>query len=260
MRAHVRASVRAHVRGSEHACKRACVRACVHAHAAWMRWLTSLISGMYTILFRVVTLIQFHNYIGHNYIGHYYIGDNYIGHNYIDHKYFNTRWRWHSLVRGCARVRACVADAWRGQCVCTRRCARQCYANGECPGLFLTTFWSMPTANAEGSIGSEGSVGKIWVRRVFRYVQTGTGPRRSPSACSEMSPQCVCGRRCARQCYTKGRVSGSLFHIMHPMENYRNGGTSHSSPAVCWIPLASNRSLSARTCSAFFFANSSSNT
>ena len=36
----------------------------------------------------------------------------------------------------------------------------------------------MPTANAEGPIKSEGGVGKVSVRRVFRYRQIGTGPRR----------------------------------------------------------------------------------
>ena len=43
----------------------------------------------------------------------------------------------------------------------------------------------MPTANAEGYIDSEGSIGKVSVRRVFRYLQVDTGPRRSPSACAE---------------------------------------------------------------------------
>ena len=49
-----------------------------------------------------------------------------------------------------------------------------------------TTSWGMPTASVEGPIGSEGSVQKVSVRRVFRYVQADTGPRRSPSACSEI--------------------------------------------------------------------------
>jgi hypothetical protein len=44
----------------------------------------------------------------------------------------------------------------------------------------------MPTANAEGQIESEGSIGKISVRRVFRHLRIGAGPRRSPSACSEI--------------------------------------------------------------------------
>ena len=51
--------------------------------------------------------------------------------------------------------------------------------------LFLATFRRMPTANAEGYIDSEGSIGKVSVRRVFRYLQVDTGPRRSPSACAE---------------------------------------------------------------------------
>ena len=53
------------------------------------------------------------------------------------------------------------------------------------PNLFLATFRRMPTANAEGWIESEGSVGKVSAKRVFRYHQSGTNPRRSPSACSE---------------------------------------------------------------------------
>ena len=50
----------------------------------------------------------------------------------------------------------------------------------------LTTFRRTPTTNAEGQIQSEGSVGKFSVRRIFRYVQICTGPRRSPSACAEI--------------------------------------------------------------------------
>ena len=42
--------------------------------------------------------------------------------------------------------------------------------------LFLTAFRSMPTANAEGKIGPEGGVGKVSVRRVFRYFLVGTVP------------------------------------------------------------------------------------
>ena len=51
--------------------------------------------------------------------------------------------------------------------------------------LFLVTSRRMPTANAEGWIESEGGVGKVSVRRVFRYLQIDMGPRRSPSACAE---------------------------------------------------------------------------
>ena len=43
----------------------------------------------------------------------------------------------------------------------------------------------MPTANAEDWIESGGGVGKVSEIRVFRYLQMDTGPRRSPSACSE---------------------------------------------------------------------------
>ena len=50
---------------------------------------------------------------------------------------------------------------------------------------FSKTFRRMPTANAEGLTGSEGSIGKVSARRAFTYLQTDTGPRRSPSACSE---------------------------------------------------------------------------
>ena len=44
----------------------------------------------------------------------------------------------------------------------------------------------MPTVNAEGEIESGGGIGKVSVRRVFRYLGIDTGPRRSPSACSEI--------------------------------------------------------------------------
>ena len=51
----------------------------------------------------------------------------------------------------------------------------------------------MPTAYAEVWIGSEDCVGKITARRVFRCLPTRTGPRCSPSACSEMSKTKVGG-------------------------------------------------------------------
>ena len=44
----------------------------------------------------------------------------------------------------------------------------------------------MPTASAECEIESEGGIGEVSARRVLRYLQSGTGPRRSPSACSEI--------------------------------------------------------------------------
>ena len=54
------------------------------------------------------------------------------------------------------------------------------------PDLFLTTFRSMPTATAEDYNASKGSIGKASTRRLFERLQIGEGPRRSPSACSEI--------------------------------------------------------------------------
>ena len=48
---------------------------------------------------------------------------------------------------------------------------------------FSETFRRMPTANAEGWVGSEGGVGEVSVRRVFRY----RSDRHGPSACAEVS-------------------------------------------------------------------------
>ena len=67
----------------------------------------------------------------------------------------------------------------RKGCLTGRRLARTA-------DLFLASFRRMPTANAEGWIESEGRVEKVSARRVFRHLQIGTGPRRSPSACSEI--------------------------------------------------------------------------
>ena len=55
---------------------------------------------------------------------------------------------------------------------------------------------SMPTANADGQIESEGSVGKVLVGRAFRYAQVDTGPRPSPSACSEKLKKNALGCSC----------------------------------------------------------------
>ena len=41
----------------------------------------------------------------------------------------------------------------------------------------LTAFRRMPTANAEGSLKSQGSIGKLSVRCVLRYLQVDRGPR-----------------------------------------------------------------------------------
>ena len=57
---------------------------------------------------------------------------------------------------------------------------------GRSVDLFSPTFRGMPTANAEGDTGSEGGILKVSARRVLRPLQIGTGPRHSPSACSEM--------------------------------------------------------------------------
>ena len=63
---------------------------------------------------------------------------------------------------------------------------------------FSTHFFrGMPTVDAEGQIDSEGSIGKVSARRVFGNLQIGTGPQRSPSACSEMLKK-KRARRCHR--------------------------------------------------------------
>ena len=64
---------------------------------------------------------------------------------------------------------------------------------GRVPGLgptwLLALFWAtlrrMPTANTDDHIESECSVGKVSVRRVFRYPQIDAGPRRSLAACAD---------------------------------------------------------------------------
>ena len=60
--------------------------------------------------------------------------------------------------------------------------------------IFLETFRGMPTANAEGWIKSEATIGKVSARRVFRPpFRPGAGPRRSPSACSEILKKITSG-------------------------------------------------------------------
>ena len=54
------------------------------------------------------------------------------------------------------------------------------------PFFWRFFFGACQTVNAEGWIESEAGVQKISVRRVVRHLQIGTGPRRSPSACSEI--------------------------------------------------------------------------
>ena len=45
-------------------------------------------------------------------------------------------------------------------------------------------FFSQPCRGATSN--SDGGIGKLSVRRIFRCPQIDTGPRRSPSACSEI--------------------------------------------------------------------------
>ena len=76
---------------------------------------------------------------------------------------------------------------------CRRRCrSREVRGTRTGPRLnariyFWATFRRMPTASAEGLDRMGGGVGKVSVGRVFRCLQVHTGPRRSPSACSEVS-------------------------------------------------------------------------
>ena len=77
----------------------------------------------------------------------------------------------------------------------------------------------MPTASAEGWIESEGGIGEIMVIMVFRYRQIGTGPRRSPSACSETlkkknAPRTQALRQVDRALSGRlGRVRGVRFAV-----------------------------------------------
>ena len=57
--------------------------------------------------------------------------------------------------------------------------------SSACADLFLPTFRRMPSANAESYVESDGSIGKTSVIHIFRHLQIDTGPRCSPSACSE---------------------------------------------------------------------------
>ena len=57
------------------------------------------------------------------------------------------------------------------------------HSRGPSTDLFLASFGA---CRRQGQIGSDGGAGKVSARRVFRHLQIGTWPRRSPSACSEM--------------------------------------------------------------------------
>ena len=58
-----------------------------------------------------------------------------------------------------------------------------------------------------GYIGSKGGVGKVSARRVFRPLQTGTGPRRSPSACAEILQKTSAPALCA---FMENLVAGEV--------------------------------------------------
>ena len=76
---------------------------------------------------------------------------------------------------------------WQGE-ACGINPLLRCLRCGEPTGsgYFLTPFRRMPTAKAEGSVESKGSVGKVSARRVLGYLQIDTGPWNPPSACSEV--------------------------------------------------------------------------
>ena len=54
---------------------------------------------------------------------------------------------------------------------------------------FQQLFEACRRQTPRGYIESDGSIGKVSVRRVFKYLQIVTGPRRSPPACSAILKQ-----------------------------------------------------------------------
>ena len=93
------------------------------------------------------------------------------------------------IVLTCTVI-ACAGMAWQVENELAEY-RKQHAVQEETRYLFLATFRRTPTANAECRIESEGGVGKVSVRRVFRYPQIGMGPRRSPSACVERKKRVV---------------------------------------------------------------------
>ena len=85
------------------------------------------------------------------------------------------------------------------------------HANGERRGL--------------DRIESEGSIGKVSVRRVFRYLQIGPGPQRSPSACSEMllknTAQRPLDQVCSEHAMGDPRGRRELSRVAHPRGAWR---------------------------------------
>ena len=57
---------------------------------------------------------------------------------------------------------------------------------GQSADPFQQTFGACRQRTPRARSDSEGCVGKVSVRRIFRYLQIDMGPRRSPSACSEI--------------------------------------------------------------------------
>ena len=97
----------------------------------------------------------------------------------------------------CSRVMCtdiCATHVYRHQCkpvcghehrlVCGHVCGRVSHTVGE---LFLDEFSAHADGERRGGeTESEGGIGKFSARRVFRHLQIDTGPRPSPSACSEI--------------------------------------------------------------------------
>ena len=91
------------------------------------------------------------------------------------------------------------------------------HADGERRGLCRVGGYSAVVGHnsavvgAEGCLESEGSTGKVSVRRVLRHLQVDVGPRCSPSACSEMLK-----KKWPRQfqrplCYDSQYITGPKF-------------------------------------------------
>ena len=81
------------------------------------------------------------------------------------------------------RARNAVAEREAADVGALRRPRRRLVASVRL--FFWRLFGARRRRTPRGWIGSEGSAGKLSARRVLRYPQIDTGPRRSPSACSE---------------------------------------------------------------------------
>ena len=78
--------------------------------------------------------------------------------------------------------------------------------------LFPTTFRGMPTANAEGParIGGRRRKG-LGETRLWGTFRSTTGPRRSPSACSEILKVCLLWHLWARGIYRRAVFIGARY-------------------------------------------------